>query len=71
MDGESHGILLLCIAVRETMQSIVLNGNCSVKGWRVNTSKMDLPSLSPSSADGCGRLQLGVAHCSILVALLN
>ena len=34
-------------------------------------TKFDLPSLTPLSVAGCGRLQLGVAHFATSVALLQ
>ena len=34
-------------------------------------SQLDLPSLAPLSVVGCSRLQLGVAHWAISVALLQ
>ena len=37
----------------------------------VAASQLDLPSLTPLSEAGCGRLQLGVAHCATSVALLK
>ena len=37
----------------------------------VTASRLDLPSLSPLSVAGCGRLKLGVAHWVTLVALLE
>ena len=36
----------------------------------VTASQLDLPSLTPLSVAGCGRLQLGVAHWATSVALL-
>ena len=35
------------------------------------TSQLDLPSLTPLSVAGCGRLQLGVPHRATSVALLQ
>ena len=34
-------------------------------------SELDLPSLTPLSVAGCGRLQLGVPHWATSVALLQ
>ena len=38
---------------------------------RETASKLDLPSLTPLSVAGCGRLQLGVANWATAVALLQ
>ena len=34
---------------------------------RDETSQLDLPSLTPLSVAGCGRLQLGIPHCATSV----
>ena len=41
------------------------------KGWGVTASKLDLPSLTPLSVAGCGRLQLEAAHWATWVILLQ
>ena len=40
-------------------------------GWGLTATQFDLPSLTPLSVAGCGRLQLGVAHLATSVALLQ
>ena len=37
----------------------------------VTASQLDLPSLTPLSVAGCGRLQLGVDHLATSAALLQ
>ena len=41
------------------------------EGWGVTASQLDLPSLTPLSVAGCGRLQLGAAHWATSVTLLQ
>ena len=41
------------------------------KGWGVTASQLELSSLTPLSVAGCGRLQVGVAHCATLVDPTN
>ena len=50
---------------------VTLRGYFPVKGGRVTASQLDLTSLAPVSVAVCGRLQLGVAHCVTLVAILQ
>ena len=45
-------------------------GYCSCVGWGVTAIQLDLPSLTPLSVLGCGRLQLGALHFATPVALL-
>ena len=40
-------------------------------GWEVTAGQLDLPSLTPLSRAGGGRLQLGVSHLATSVALLQ
>ena len=39
--------------------------------WWVTASQLDLPSLTPLSVAGLGRLQLGAAHCATSVTSLQ
>ena len=41
------------------------------KCWEATDGQLDLPSLTPLSVAGCGRLQLGVAHWAASIALLQ
>ena len=41
------------------------------EGRGVTVSRLDLPSLTPLSAAGCGRLQLEAAHWATWVTLLQ
>ena len=41
------------------------------EGWVVTASQSDLPSLTPLSVVGCGRLQLGAANWATSVALVQ
>ena len=41
------------------------------EGRGVTVSQLDLPSLTPLSVAGCGRLQLEAAHWPIWVTLLQ
>ena len=41
------------------------------EGWGVTASQLDLPSLTPLSVAGCGRLQLEAAHWATWVTLLQ
>ena len=40
-------------------------------GWGVTANQLDLPSLTPLSVAGCGRLQMGAPHWAASVALLQ
>ena len=40
-------------------------------GWGITASQLDLPSLTPLSVAGCGRLQLEAAHWATWVTLLQ
>ena len=40
-------------------------------GWRVTASQLGLPSLTPLSVAGCGRLQLGAPNFATSVVLLQ
>ena len=50
---------------------VALRGYCLVKGGGVTASQLDLPSLTPLSVAGCGRLQLEAAHWATWVTLLQ
>ena len=39
------------------------------RGYKVTVSQLDLTSLTPLYIAGCGRLQLGVAHCATSVSV--
>ena len=47
------------------------HGALPCKEWGITTCQLDLPSLTPVSVDGCGRLQLWVTHWTTSVALLH
>ena len=47
------------------------SGVLPYKGWLVTASQLDLPSLTPFSVTGYGRLQLRVADWATSVALLQ
>ena len=50
---------------------VALSGYCPVKGGGSTVSELDLPSLTPLSLAGCGRLQLEAAHWATWVTLLQ
>ena len=50
---------------------VALRGYCPVKGGGVTASQLELPSLTPLSGAGCGRLQLEAAHWATWVTLLQ
>ena len=47
------------------------HGVLPCKGWGVTVSQLDLPSLTPLSGAGCGRLQLEASHWATWVTLLQ
>ena len=56
-------------AVTELHRFILCTRRSGGNAMRVGcaTSQLDLPSLTPMSVAGCGRLQLGVSHLVTLV----
>ena len=66
---ESNPLITLLICIARFRVQVVLRGCSPVCG--VTASQLYLPSLTPLSIAGCGRLQLGAAHWATSVALLQ
>ena len=49
---------------------VALRGYCPVRGEGLTASQLDLPSVTPLSVAGCGRLKLGATHWATWVTLL-
>ena len=63
-----HTPVLICSAHLHVQ--LALRGYCPVTGGGT-TSQLDLPSVTPLSIAGCGRLQLGAANWATSVVLLQ